>query len=122
MFTGIIEETGVVQEVRPIHGGREITIAASFSGDVHIDESIAVNGVCLIVVSFNENHYKVKRVEYTLRKNTTGNLKRDDKVNLERSRILEKAIERHIVQGHVDTVSTIKKIDQSGADLLVHIE
>src|SRR5690625_7709759 len=79
MFTGIIEETGVVQEVRPIHGGREITIAASFSGDVHIDESIAVNGVCLTVVSFDENHFKVQSVEETLRKTTTGNLKRGDR-------------------------------------------
>lgn len=122
MFTGIIEETGVVQEVRPIHGGREITIAASFSGDVHIDESIAVNGVCLTVVSFDENHFKVQSVEETLRKTTTGNMKRGDKVNLERSLTLEKAIEGHIVQGHVDTVGTIKQIDQSGADLLVHIE
>ena len=122
MFTGIIEETGVVQEVRPILGGREITIAASFSGDVHIDESIAVNGVCLTVVSFDENDFKVQSVEETLRKTTTGNLKRGDKVNLERSLTLEKAIEGHIVQGHVDTVGTIKQIDQSGADLLVHIE
>src|SRR5690625_5380417 len=118
MFTGIIEETGVVQEVRPIHGGREITIAASFSGDVHIDESIAVNGVCLTVVSFNENHFKVQSVEETLRKNTTGNLKQGDKVNLERSLTHEYTIEGHIVQGHVYTVGSIKKIDQYGANLV----
>lgn len=122
MFTGIIEETGVVQDVRPISGGREITIGSSFSGDVHIDESIAVNGVCLTVVSFDEHRFKVQSVEETLRKTTTGNLEIGDKVNLERSLTLEKAIEGHIVQGHVDTVGTIKQIDQTGADLLVHIE
>src|SRR5690625_3812965 len=113
MFTGIIEETGVVHEGRPIHGGRGDTMSASFGGAVHMDESIAVNGVWLTVVSFNENHFKVQSVEETLRKTTTGNLKRGDKVNLERSLTLEKAIEGHILQGHVDTVGTIKKIDQS---------
>lgn len=122
MFTGIIEETGVVQSVAPIDGGKELEIKASFAADVHVDESIAVNGVCLTVVSFDETGFKMQCVEETLNKTTLGTLTAGSNVNLERSLTLEKAIEGHIVQGHVDTVGTIKKIDRSGADLLVHIE
>lgn len=121
MFTGIIEETGVIESVNPIEGGKELEIKASFAAEVHIDESIAVNGVCLTVVSFDENAFKMQCVEETLSKTTLGNLAAGHRVNLERSLTLEKAIEGHIVQGHVDTVGTIKKIDQSGADLLVYI-
>lgn len=122
MFTGIIEETGKIKSASAIKGGRELIIEAPFASDTHLDESIAVNGVCLTVVSFDDDSFKVQCVEETLRKTSLGNLKEGDVVNLERSLTLEKAIEGHIVQGHVDTVGKIKEIDRSGADLLLHIQ
>lgn len=121
MFTGIVSETGTIKELLDIEGGKEIAIACSFSGDAHIDESIAVNGVCLTVVSFDEHVFRVQCVEETLRKTTLGSLHQGDIVNLERSLTLEKAIEGHMVQGHVDTVGTLASIEKKGADLLLTI-
>jgi len=121
MFTGIVSETGILKKLQPIQGGQELTIACSFAGDVHIDESIAVNGVCLTAVDFDAQTFRVQCVQETLRKTSLGSLKEGMAVNLERSLTLEKAIEGHIVQGHVDTVGAIERVTQDGADLLVEI-
>lgn len=122
MFTGIVEEVGVVQAITGIDGGMELSIQSTFGLEVHVDESISVNGVCLTVVSFDEQVFKVQCVEETLRKTNLGRLDVGSKVNLERSLTLAKAIEGHIVQGHVDTTGKIIQIDKEGADLLVWLE
>lgn len=122
MFTGIVSETGTVRRASKMEGGREFDIQSAFAGDVHIDESISVNGVCLTVVSFRDEYFTVQCVEETLRKTGMGELEEGSLVNLERSLTLEKAIEGHIVQGHVDSTGTIKIIDKKGADLLITIE
>lgn len=122
MFTGIVAEVGTVAEMKPIEGGKEIAINCSFAGDTHIDESIAVNGVCLTVVDFNKEQFRIQAVDETLRKTSIGDLEKGSVVNLERSLTLEKGIEGHIVQGHVDTTGTISEISQDGADLLVTVE
>lgn len=122
MFTGIVEEVGKVEEVIEMKGARQLAISSSFVHEVHIDESIAVNGVCLTVVSFDESAFTVQCVDETLRKTNLGTLEKGSPVNLERSLTIEKAIEGHIVQGHVDITGTVKKIDQDGADILLTIE
>lgn len=122
MFTGIVEEVGVVIEITKMDGGMELSIQSTFGEEVHVDESISVNGVCLTVVSFDDSHFKVQCVEETLRKTNLGKLDVGSKVNLERSLTLAKAIEGHIVQGHVDTIGKIIKIDKEGADLMLWVE
>lgn len=122
MFTGIVSEVGEIKSIREIEGGRELTVACSFAADAHVDESIAVNGVCLTVVSFDNESFKVQCVDETLRKTSLGDLKKNSSVNLERSLTLEKGIEGHIVQGHVDTTGKIKSINKDGADLLITVE
>lgn len=122
MFTGIVSEVGKVKELKPLKGGVQISIECSFAGETHIDESIAVNGVCLTVVSFDETAFTVQCVEETLRKTSFKSLEEGSPVNLERSLTLEKAIEGHIVQGHVDTVGTISSIEQNEADILITVE
>lgn len=122
MFTGIIEEVGTIQKVSKMDGGKELAIEVPFAADVHVDESIAVNGVCLTVVSFDEKSFHVQAVEETLRKTNLGSLKEGDPVNLERSLTLHKAVEGHMVQGHVDTTGTITKIQKEGADLLITVQ
>lgn len=121
MFTGIVSEVGSVKEVNTLNGGKELIISCSFAADTHIDESIAVNGVCLTVVEQNESAFKVQSVAETLRKTSLGELKAGDEVNLERSLTLATGIEGHIVQGHVDTTGTIAKITADGNDRLVEI-
>ncbi|REL39233.1 riboflavin synthase [Rhodohalobacter sp. SW132] len=122
MFTGIVSEVGEVTDVKPLEGGVQISIACSFSTDTHIDESIAVNGVCLTVVSFDNDTFTVQCVEETLRKTSFSAIKKGSRVNLERSLTLEKAIEGHIVQGHVDTVGKVHSIQQNDADILITIK
>ncbi len=113
---------GTIKEIKPMKGGQELAIHSSFLDDVHVDESIAVNGVCLTVVSFNDEAFRVQCVDETLRKTNLGTLGEGDGVNLERSLTLDKALEGHMVQGHVDTVGTITAIDQKDADILLRIE
>lgn len=122
MFTGIIEKVGTIQKVSQMDGGKELTIQAPFANEVHVDESIAVNGVCLTVVSFDEESFHVQAVDETLRKTNLGLLQEGDPVNLERSLTLDKAVEGHMVQGHVDTTGTIRKIQKEGADLLITVQ
>jgi riboflavin synthase len=122
MFTGIVSEVGTIKEIKKMAGGQELAIQSTFLGDVHVDESIAVNGVCLTVVSFNEEAFRVQCVDETLRKTNLGTLEEGNGVNLERSLTLDKALEGHMVQGHVDTVGTITAIDQKDADILLRIE
>lgn len=121
MFSGIVSEVGNVQKVNSINGGRELIISCSFAAETHIDESIAINGVCHTVVEQNKTTFKVQSVAETLRKTTLGELEAGDEVNLERSLTLATAIEGHIVQGHVDTTGTIAKITEDGNDRLVEI-
>lgn len=122
MFTGIISEVGEVKKVEKLKGGVQLSIHCSFAADVHIDESIAVNGVCLTVVSFDEETFTVQCVEETLRKTSFKSVDVGSPVNLERSLTLNKAIEGHIVQGHVDTMGTITSIQTNEADILITVE
>ncbi|MEX1010981.1 MAG: riboflavin synthase [Balneolaceae bacterium] len=121
MFTGIVSETGRIRSQRELSGGKEFRIACSFAKETHIDESISVNGVCLTVVERDVEEFRVQCVAETLRKTTLGELKEGDPVNLERSLTLEKALEGHIVQGHVDTTGRIEKIVEDGTDRLLEI-
>lgn len=122
MFTGIISEVGTVSTVKEMQGGKELAISCTFAGSTHEDESIAVNGVCLTVVSFTDEAFHVQCVEETLRKTGLGDLEEGSPVNLERSLTLDKGIEGHLVQGHVDTTGTITSISRKDADLLITIE
>lgn len=123
MFTGIIQETGTVSEIKTYEGGgQEMKIACSFSETCHEDESISINGACHTVTAFDEKTFTVQSVEETLRKTSIGQLKEGDSVNLERSLTLQKGIEGHLVQGHVDTVGTVKDIQKEQTGWLLTIE
>ena len=122
MFTGIIEEMGRVSAVHAIpNGGQETKIACSFTGNCHIDESISINGACHTVVAFDDHSFTVQSIEETLRKTTISELKTDMLVNLERSMTLQKGIEGHLVQGHVDTVAKIVRITPEETGWLIDI-
>ena len=122
MFTGIIEEMGCISAVHSIpNGGQETKIVCSFAGDCHIDESISINGVCHTVVAFDDHSFTVQSIEETLRKTTISEFKIDTLVNLERSMTLQKGIEGHLVQGHVDTVAKILRIIPEKTGWLIDI-
>lgn len=123
MFTGIIQEVGTVRSAKSLNGGgMEFKIECSFSETCHVDESISVNGACHTVTAFDEQTFTVQSVEETLRKTSMGDLSEGSLVNLERSLTLQKGIEGHLVQGHVDTVGTIKKIEKEETGWLITVE
>ncbi len=112
MFTGIIEEVGEVSRIQPEGGNMHFSIKAAMTPELKIDQSVAHNGVCLTVVSINDNEYTVTAVAETLEKTNLKNLAEGAPVNLERGMKLGDRLDGHIVQGHVDQTAICKKVQE----------
>ena len=106
MFSGIVEEAAQVVALQSDKGNLHLTMKCSFVNELKIDQSVAHNGVCLTVVSMTEDTYTVTAIKETLERSNLGNLKVGDKVNLERSMLMNGRLDGHIVQGHVDQTAT----------------
>lgn len=118
MFSGIVEETAKVVRIEKEKTNYHFYLTCSFADKLKIDQSVSHNGVCLTVVDVNKNEkiYKVTAIQETLDKSNLGLLKPGDKVNVERSMSLEKLLDGHLVQGHVDQTAVctdIKEVDGS---------
>lgn len=110
MFTGIVEEIGVVNGIKKgIHSSRIIINANKILNGTEIGDSICTNGVCLTVTDINYKTFEADIMAETLRRSNLANLKIGSKVNLERALTLEKRIGGHLVSGHIDGIGTIKK-------------
>ncbi len=119
MFTGIIEQLGSIAEIEDLGGGKTFTVQAALSQYLSIDDSIAVNGVCLTVTQCTQDQFCVQAVEETLRKTTLSSWKTGTTVNLERGMMMGARFDGHWVQGHVDTTGTLLAIlpEQTGIRL-----
>ena len=106
MFTGIIEDLGIVKNLASDKDNLHITIESNITPGLKIDQSVAHNGVCLTVVDLHQKNYTVTAIQETLEKSALGNLEIGDKVNLERAMKLGDRLDGHIVQGHVDQIGT----------------
>lgn len=116
MFTGIIEQLGEVKHIEKDQENVHFTLSADFTNELKIDQSVAHNGVCLTVVSIENDTYVVTAIKETLDKTNLGNLNPGNKVNLERCMKLGDRLDGHIVQGHVDKVAECTAIeDQDGS-------
>jgi riboflavin synthase len=113
MFTGIIEELGIVTSLQTNKENLDITIRANFTSELKIDQSIAHNGVCLTVVSINEDMYTVTAIKETLDKTNLNALAVGAVVNLERGMKLGDRLDGHIVQGHVDQTAVCTTITEA---------
>lgn len=112
MFTGLIEETGAVTDVRKKGGSVVFSIRAKKSGrSMRVDDSICVEGVCLTVINRRGPIFRVQAVEETLKKTTLGGIHKGDAVNLERPLLPTSRLGGHFVLGHVDGLGTVKKIE-----------
>lgn len=109
MFTGIIEETGVVTDIKK--GAKSCVLSVSTNvvlSDVKLGDSIAINGVCTTVTTVKGNIFTVDIMAETMRKTSFSNLKKGDRVNLERAMSANGRFGGHIVSGHIDGVGTIR--------------
>ena len=113
MFSGIIEEFATVTAIRHDRENIDFTLTCSFVNELKIDQSVAHNGVCLTVVSIEDNNYTVTAMKETLDRTNLGLLKVGDKVNVERSMLMNGRLDGHIVQGHVDETARCTAIDDA---------
>lgn len=116
MFSGIIEEFAVVTNITHDRDNIDLTLKCSFTNQLRIDQSVAHNGVCLTVVDIKDDCYTVTAMKETLDRSNLGQLHIGDKVNVERSMMMNGRLDGHIVQGHVDqTAKCIAKEDANGS-------
>ncbi len=123
MFTGIIEELGSIQNVKPVTDGAQIVVLApTILADAKIGDSIAVNGVCLTVVEKTSNTFLADVSAETLRRTSLKQIKSNLKVNLERPMTPNARFGGHIVQGHVDAVGAFDSARQEGDGWVVRVK
>lgn len=116
MFSGIIEECARLVAVKKEQENVHFTFTCSFVGELKIDQSVAHNGVCLTVVSIEDQTYTVTAMKETLERSNLGLLQVGDEVNVERSMMMNGRLDGHIVQGHVDqTARCIRVEDAEGS-------
>lgn len=113
MFSGIVEEYAEVVSVDKDRDNLHITMKCSFVNELKIDQSISHNGVCLTVVSLTEETYTVTAMKETIERSNIGLLKVGDKVNVERSMLMNGRLDGHIVQGHVDQTAVCISVEDA---------
>ena len=113
MFTGLIEEIGIIENINPVGGNIRLRIHAQKTcGSLHMNDSVSMNGVCLTVIWNNTSSFEVESVEETLKKTSIGSLNISDRVNLELPLQLNDRLGGHLVQGHVDATETVTGIEK----------
>ena len=116
MFTGIVEALGEVISIQKKGTNVDLWLTCPFTDELKIDQSLAHNGVCLTVVEFDNDQYRVTAIEETMIKTNLGDLKEGDQVNLERCMPANGRFDGHIVQGHVDqTAETVQVEERDGS-------
>jgi len=105
MFTGIIEDLGILKKIEKEKGNINLYFKSKLTQELKIDQSLSHNGVCLTVVSIDNDIYKVTAVKETLDKSNLGGLKVNSIVNLERAMKSNARLDGHYVQGHVDQIA-----------------
>ncbi len=105
MFTGIIEAIGIISSVQEQGSNKKFGITSSLAQELHIDQSLSHDGVCLTVESVEGSGYQVTAIEETLSKTSLSHWKPGNTINLERCLHLNARLDGHLVQGHVDTTA-----------------
>lgn len=115
MFTGLIEEQGIIKKINLTQNGMELTVLCKeILSDIKKGASICINGVCQSVTNFGKDFITVQASNETLNVTTFKTLKINDKVNLERALTLQKRIDGHIISGHIDCTAEFIGFNQDG--------
>ena len=116
MFTGIIEDLGIVEALEQENTNLHLTIKSKLASELKIDQSVSHNGVCLTVIDLTASSYTVTAIKETLDKTNLNSLKVGDRVNLERGLKLGDRLDGHMVQGHVDQIGICINVEaQNGS-------
>jgi riboflavin synthase len=115
MFTGIIEEVGKIEMIRPVAGGRSLMISCRKALEgIKTGDSVSVNGICLTVTKFTANHFYADAVGETINKTTVKTFRIGEAVNIERALLPSQRIGGHFVQGHINGTGIISEIKKMG--------
>ena len=118
MFTGIIEKTGKIVDIKQDRTNFDFTLEVDFADELSIDQSMAHDGCCLTIVKIDKvkKQYVVTAMEETMLKTNLKTWKVGDEVNLERSMRMDGRFDGHIVQGHVDQTAVCERVvDENGS-------
>ena len=118
MFTGIIEDLGILKKIEKDGGNINLYFKSKLTQELKIDQSLSHNGVCLTVVSVVNDIYKVTAVKETLKKSSLGELKVSSLVNLERAMKSNARLDGHYVQGHVDQIGKCLNVKETDGEFL----
>jgi riboflavin synthase len=122
MFTGIVEEVGVMESLSEVAGGWSLTVnARSVLEGTRLGDSLAVNGACLTVTALTVDGFTVGLSPETLRRTNLGAMRPGDSVNLERSLTISGRVGGHFVQGHVDGTGEVRALRPEGDSLWVTV-
>ena len=120
MFTGIIEEIGVISRLETTPRGKTFTVTCEkVLEGTKLGDSIAVNGVCITVVGMTSQGFQGDAMEVTLKKSTLKDLKIGSKVHLERALTLESRLGGHMVSGHIDGVAQLTQVQEARGQFLM---
>jgi riboflavin synthase len=120
MFTGLVDDVGVVERVERTEAGRELRVSSRYTG-LTPGESIAVNGACLTVREHGDGWFTVAAIVTTLDRTTIASWEAGRRVNLERAMRLGDRLGGHLVQGHVDAVGIVDGVQRRDDALLVDV-
>lgn len=123
MFTGIVTAVGTVRSAEPQEGGRRLAIAVdpAFLQSAQTGDSVAIDGVCLTIVSLGSGSFEVDAIGTTLSRTTVGEYAPGRPVNLELALALGERLGGHLVQGHVDAVGRVETVTRRGEHVLVDV-
>jgi riboflavin synthase len=122
VFTGIIETVGIVKDLTQVGTNLHLRIETALATNLHIDQSVAHNGICLTVVEINDDSYVVTAIEETLLRTNLNQVIKGDSINLERCMPATGRYDGHMVQGHVDDIATCTQIENRDGSWLFTFE
>ncbi|WP_116789871.1 riboflavin synthase [Flavobacterium psychrotrophum] len=114
MFTGIIEASAIIQDIKKDNENIHFTFSSPITHELKIDQSLSHDGVCLTVVAIGTDNYTVTAIKETLEKTNLKEWSVGSGVNLERAMQLGARLDGHIVQGHVDQTGICKSVEEAG--------
>ncbi len=120
MFTGLVDDIGVIERVTRTTAGRRFRITCGYE-DLVDGESVALNGACLTIISHGPRWFEVAAVETTLGRTTIGDWREGRRVNLERAMRADSRFGGHLVLGHVDGVARVQRVSRAGDATLVDL-
>lgn len=121
MFTGIIETQATLLSIQKNNSNVNFKFHSSIDNELKIDQSVAHNGVCLTVIKIETDGYWVTAIDETLSRTNLGSLNIGDQINLERGMPITGRFDGHIVQGHIDCIGHINKIDEVDGSWVIFI-